>query len=377
MVYTRMSELLAIEDEWRALVISQPATSYFVSPDWVLSWWETQGDHVHVEAGIWRDDAGRLEAVVPLGRYPHRVHPLAPVTAPTWTNLGSGVGAADHCGWAVRATRARDVREWIATKQATGSMLLDSLDPETGAAFVPAGAYPVASSACPRLMIPASPAEIGGSSKFRKQLRAYGRKIERLGITFRWVPPTEMTADLLDTVLDLHEKRRAAAGWASMFTSERAGMHRRLIERATTGGGPATILAERDGQAVAALYGFRWREAFAYYQTGWEADLAATNLATVLVAEAIRLAGADGASVFDFLRGAESYKYRFGAHDRIDQTWLLPVGMGGRLLRAKYRWKGRQAAAAQSVAASAAMSSGKQRQAPVRSLGAELALCGW
>ncbi len=348
-----MSELLTIEDEWRALVVSQPATSYFVSPDWVLSWWETQGSGTHVEAGLWRDEAGRLEAVVPLARSPHRVHPLAPLTVPTWTNLGSGIGAADHCGWAVRPARVAGVRDWIATKQATGSMLLDGLDPETGAAFVPAGAYPVASSACPRLTIPASPEEIGGSAKFRKQLRAYGRKIERLGITFRWVPPGEMTAEVLDTVLELHEKRRAAAGWTSMFTSERAGLHRRLIARSTAAGGPATVLAERDGHAVAALYGFRWREVFAYYQTGWEADLAATNLATVLVAEAIRLAGADGATVFDFLRGAESYKYRFGANDRIDRTWLLPVGIGGRLLRAKYRWKQRQASGARTLAPAA------------------------
>lgn len=373
MVCTHLHQLVAIEAEWRALAVSQPATSYFVSPAWVLSWWQTQGDDVQVEAGIWRDDAGRLEAVVPLARHSHRLHPSAPMTVPTWTNLGSGIGAADHCGWAARAARTADVRDWIAAKQATGSMVLEGLDPETGAPFVPDGGYPVASSACPRLAIPASPDEIGGSAKFRKQLRAYGRKIERLGITFRWISPTEMTTDILGTVLDLHEKRTAAAGWASMFTRERAPLHRALIERATAAGGPATILAERDGQAVAALYGFRWREVFAYYQTGWEADLAGANLATVLVAQAIRLAHVDGATVFDFLRGAETYKYRFGAHDRVDETWLLPVGMGGRLLRAKYRWKQRQAAASESTTAAAVATVNDE---PARR-GRELPRCAW
>jgi CelD/BcsL family acetyltransferase involved in cellulose biosynthesis len=347
-------ELAAIEAEWRAFVVSQPATSYFVSPDWVLSWWATEGANVQVEAGVWRDEAGRLEAVVPLARHSHRLHPLAPVTVPTWTNLGSGVGAADHCGWAVRAARAADVRAWIAAKQSTGSMLLSSLDGDAGRAFVPEGAMSVTSSACPRVAIAPSPKEIGGSAKFRKQLRAYGRKIERLGTTFRWVPPAEMTAGILDTVLDLHEKRRAAAGWTSMVTAERAPLHQKLIERSTAAGGPAAILAERDGRPVAALYGFRWREVFAYFETGWEADLAGANLATVLVAQAIRLGGADGAQVFDFLRGAKTYKYRFGAHDRVDETWLLPAEVSGRLLRAKYRWKQRQAANAQSIAAAAA-----------------------
>jgi CelD/BcsL family acetyltransferase involved in cellulose biosynthesis len=348
-----LPELTAIEAEWRALAISQPATSYFVSPDWVLSWWETEGGGVHAEAGVWRDDHGRIQAVVPLAKCPHRLHPSAPLTVPTWTNLGSGIGAADHCGWAVRASRAEDVRAWLAGKLTSGSMILDSLDPETGAALVPDGAHAIASSACPRVAIPADPAAIGGSAKFRKQLRAYRRKIEQLGVTFRWIAPAEMTTDMLDTVLDLHEKRRAAAGWTSMFTRDRAALHRRLIERSTASDGPAAVLAERDGQPVAVLYGFRWREVFAYYQTGWEADLAAANLATVLVAEAIRLAGMDGAAVFDFLRGAETYKYRFGAHDRVDKTWLLPVGVGGRLLRAKYRWKQRQAAPRPASAAAA------------------------
>jgi CelD/BcsL family acetyltransferase involved in cellulose biosynthesis len=362
-VCTSVSELTAIEAEWRALAISQPSASYFVSPDWVLSWWETEGDGAHVEAGVWRDDAGRLEAVVPLARYPHRLHPVAPLTVPTWTNLGSGVGAADHCGWAVRASRAEDVRAWLAGKLASGSMILDSLDPEAGAALVPAGAQAIASSACPRVAIPAAEAEIGGSAKFRKQLRAYRRKIERLGVTFRWIGPAEMTADVVDTVLDLHETRRAAAGWASMFNPDRAALHRRLIERSTASGGPAAVLAERDGQPVAVLYGFRWRDVFAYYQTGWVADLAAANLATVLVAEAIRLAGADGATMFDFLRGAEAYKYRFGAHDRVDQTWLVPVGVRGRLLRAKYRWKQRHAAPQPVAAAAAAVAMTRARVA--------------
>ena len=101
------------------------------------------------------------------------------------------------------------------------------------------------------------------------------------------------------------------------------------------------VLAERDGQPVGVLYGFRWRDVFAYYQTGWEPEWAAANLGTVLVSEAIRLAGQAGARVFDFLRGAESYKYRFGAVDRIDETWLVPRGAHGRLLGLQYRVKDR------------------------------------
>jgi CelD/BcsL family acetyltransferase involved in cellulose biosynthesis len=57
----------------------------------------------------------------------------------------------------------------------------------------------------------------------------------------------------------------------------------------------------------------------------------------MLSSEAIRFAGLNGARCFDFLRGNEPYKYRFGAVDRIDETWLLPRGLGGWILGRKHQ----------------------------------------
>ena len=71
-----------------------------------------------------------------------------------------------------------------------------------------------------------------------------------------------------------------------------------LVEQVNWGGAPNSalrwVLAERDGRAVGALYGFWWREVFAYYQMGWEPELADTHLGIMLVSEAIRLAGLAG-----------------------------------------------------------------------------------
>ena len=248
-------------------------------------------------------------------------------------NLGSGVGAADHCGWAVRPERYGEVRSWVAAAARRTSLLLSNLDPETGlGSFRRARSWWAPSTArgstSPRTRIrSAAPA----SSE--KQLRQYARKVERLGITFRWIGPEEMTPALLDVVFDLHARRQAAAGWTSMFDRSKAGLHERLVSRGGPSHGPAMVLAERD-ELVAVLYGFRWADVFAYYQTGWLPELAEANLATVLVAQTMQLAQADGATVFDFLRGAETYKYRFGATDRVDETWLVPAGLGGLALRA-------------------------------------------
>jgi CelD/BcsL family acetyltransferase involved in cellulose biosynthesis len=93
---------------------------------------------------------------------------------------------------------------------------------------------------------------------------------------------------------------------------------------------------------VGVLYGFRWQETFAYYQTGWDRDLARLGLGTALVAAAMRHARDDGCRTFDFLRGSEPYKYRFGAADRVDQTWLHAGGAAGRLLRMKHAVRARR-----------------------------------
>ncbi len=130
------------------------------------------------------------------------------------------------------------------------------------------------------------------------------------------------------------------AGRRSSFDLSKRPLHTALVERGARGRGPVALVAERGGTPAAMLYGFRWRDTFAYYQSGWEPELARLSIGTVLVAQAIGFAAADGARVFDFLRGAESYKYRFGALDRYDETWLLPHGAGGALLALRHRVHG-------------------------------------
>jgi CelD/BcsL family acetyltransferase involved in cellulose biosynthesis len=338
-VLTGPEELRTLAPAWRDLALATDDASYFASPDWVLSWWETAGRGLDGRVAVWWDGGHGLTAVLPLGWGGHRLHPRLPLAVRCLTNLGGGPGSADHCGFAVATRATEEVRDWLDQMSQRRTLLLHDLDPSPAGRLVPRHARAVARSACPRITIPDDPARIGGSTKFRKQLRAYARRLDAAGVTFRWVPPGQVDLEMLDTLFGLHTQRSDVAGRTSAFGLRR-GLHDRLVARARDGYGPAAVVAECDGAAVGMLYGFRWRDDFAYFQSGWRPDMAGLNLGSVLVAEAIRLAGDDGARVFDFLRGPEPYKYRFGAHDRVDLTYLIPRRVPGLLLRLKYAVRG-------------------------------------
>lgn len=332
-------ELEKLAPTWRELAASGGA-SYFATPDWVLSWWEALGTAAPGRATVlvWRGPDGEPDAIVPLLNTRQPLHPRLPSGARCLTVLGSGAAAADHCGFAVAPRRADDVRAWFEAAGRRHTLWLPNLDTETGAAYVPPGARLVERTACPTM--PADPERIG-SARFRKDLRHYGRRLAAEGVRFRFVAPGELDGQLFDALLALHARRQEAIGRATTFTEDRKAFHLALMSRSAPGRGPCATVAEGPDGPVGVLYGFLWGDTFSYYQTGWDMSYARLSLGTVLVAETVGFVRDAGATVFDFLRGAEEYKYRFGAVDRHDTTWLAGSGLGRVLLQGRVSAKSR------------------------------------
>jgi len=279
-----------------------------------------------------------MEAIIGLALSRERLHPGAPLGVRTWTNLGSGAGSADHHGWLAESARESAVWSWLESKRRDRSILLRSLSPHLQGAAPPDASW-VESSRCPRLGIGAGSVQ-GGSADFRKRIRYYQRRLEGAGVSFRWLPPGEMSAGEIDLLYRLHAGRHSLKEERSSFRAEQRDLHRHLARRGSVRwGGPAAVIASRDGEAIGMLYGFLTPSTFAYYQSGWLPEWADRNLGTVMTAQAMEFATLAGARVFDFLRGPEPYKYRFGAADVVDRTLMLPAGLPGRLLALKYRLK--------------------------------------
>ena len=78
----------------------------------------------------------------------------------------------------------------------------------------------------------------------------------------------------------------------------------------------ATRLA---GHIAAVFYGFAFGDAVYYYLGGYDPALEKLSIGTLIVAHAVDEAVRDGTATFDFLRGAEEYKYAWGAKDRMNR----------------------------------------------------------
>jgi CelD/BcsL family acetyltransferase involved in cellulose biosynthesis len=324
---------LTFERDWLELAERHGDSSYFQTPDWVLSWWDTVAARPRTRVAAWRNASGELDALIALSRGRERLNRRLPLAVPVYSNSGSGAGDADHCAWLMAPERRGDVAAWLSDAIGGSALLVRSAASDWPAESLPAGARALVATACPRVPLPLGAATGQPSKDFVSQLRRFARRLERKGVQFEWVGPPGVDEPTLHALFELHAQGRHGGS----FGEDTLAFHRQLAQRAEPGRGPAAVVARRGEQVVGVLYGFWWRDTFAAYQQGWDRAFARDALGNLLVLHALEFATDHGARTFDFLRGREPYKYRFGARDESDLTWLVPRGPAGVLLRATPR----------------------------------------
>ena len=79
-----------------------------------------------------------------------------------------------------------------------------------------------------------------------------------------------------------------------------------------------------NGVRIAAIYGFVHHRRAYYYISGFDPLYAQFSPGSLIIAYAMEQAVKGKIQEFDFLRGAEPYKYRWGAVDRRNYRILMP-----------------------------------------------------
>jgi CelD/BcsL family acetyltransferase involved in cellulose biosynthesis len=318
---------------WDALVEADPAASVFHSPRFLLVWAQHMGQRSRPRLRYLYDD-GALVAVVPEVR---EVEGSA--TGPREiVSFAGGHGVTDYLGpvSAPGIERAAVVDAWLArlAEEADWDDVVAEGLPEDagwhtliadGAIAAGWGVHDLeVEDVCPRIDLTggwdAYLARLPG--KERHELRRKARKLAREGgeVTVHHVAASELD-DALALFIELHRAAEGPKG--RFFRDERAQAFFAALMRELGDDELRVHRLDAAGVPVAMAVSFVHAGEWGLYNSAFDQERRALAPGMVLVAELIRSAAEEGCDVFDLLRGAEGYKYRFGAIDR--PVWRLVI----------------------------------------------------
>lgn len=298
------AELEALRREWEALWRADPRATAFQSPQWLLPWWRHIGRGELCTLAV-RDDDGTLTGLAPLYVYRDaagRRH-LFPIGMATTDYLEplAHPGCEDEVAAAVLA-RLEDLEwdhlEWPQLRR--DCALLAQADAQPG--------EPNPVLALPATSIPKSTLA---------NLRTCRNRAARVGALTYELARAQQIPEFLDALARLHGQRWATRGLSGVLADDAVRAAHAEAAPLLHAAGVLRLHGLRlDGELIAVLYALQHGRRCCYYIAGFDPRHAFFSPGSLLLAHAIEQASAEGATAFDFLRGAEAYKYRWGAVDQ-------------------------------------------------------------
>ena len=150
--------------------------------------------------------------------------------------------------------------------------------------------------------------------KSRHEIRRKARRLEREAGAYSVRVSDRSTLDGdLETFYEMH---RSSTGPKGRFMHEDiAVLFTRIAREFDDAGWLRLTWLEHEGAPLAGMFSFAAKNVWSVYNSAYDHTRGELAPGMVLMAETIRLATEEGCGVFDMLRGAEPYKYRFGAVD--------------------------------------------------------------
>lgn len=357
---TNAEQLCELEPEWNQLLQSASSNTVFLTWEWIATWWRVYGKSATLNVLVARD-GGALVGIAPLKRITVR---LFGQEFDRIEFIGSGSDVTpEYLDVIVRrgyeAVVATAFAETLAAEPRPHVLDLRPLRPDSVAVtqlenrLTNGGrSRRVPDAVCPVLDLPESTEVFlkGRSRNYKKKIGEYQRRCRReLAATVRMSASHEDVRRDMDTLAMLHRKRWGTKT-RSFVSDEYLQFHQDLAKQALDRGWIRLFSLESRSRTVAMLYCFAYEGHYYYYQGGWDPDFVRNRVGLVLMHQAIQQAIADGACVFDFLRGEESYKERWAnrrlTNFRYTRWSSRRVRMADSVLHLKNAWMRQQQAAA-------------------------------
>jgi glycosyltransferase involved in cell wall biosynthesis/CelD/BcsL family acetyltransferase involved in cellulose biosynthesis len=317
-----LAELEAIEDEWIALWHRAHDASMFQRPEWLLAW--CRAFRPGALRSIALRSGGRLIGLAPL-------HVRVQGEERVLALLGAGVSDypdvlldPEHADAALGA-----LSRWIAQDAAFDGCDFECLRESSALLRL---APPRRLHDCVERAETAPVLELGPSPEawrarlpraLRTNLQRGWNRARRLGIERDCGAPDPL--EYLAALVQLHGACWRARGSQGVLHDPAVqAFHREVAMTFARRDLLAFRGLRRDGRLVAVVYGFRDRACERLYLSGSDPELVRASVGTLAVQHAIECAAVRGAREVDFMRGAEAYKYVWGARDRplYRRSWL-------------------------------------------------------
>lgn len=301
-------ELDALLPEWNELFREAAHATPFQSPAWLRPWWDAfrNGDLTAIAVR----DGGKLVGFAPLYIMGRTVR-FAGVSLSDYSDILAAPGWEQVVADAVVEQLSAIESEWDWCD-------FDELGEDSPLllARIPAryGVTVTESSICPQISLaeyelPAKQRRNVSNSRHRLERAFPGACFERIG---------RDGCDLfIRSLIELHGARWAERSEPGLLADDPVvRFHRSAIPQIEEQG-LARLFALRAGDRIlSALYCLADARALYYYMIGFDPSLERMGPGTLLIDHAIGEAKREQLSTLDFLRGAEAYKYTWGAINR-------------------------------------------------------------
>jgi CelD/BcsL family acetyltransferase involved in cellulose biosynthesis len=301
--------------EWRALWERTPQAGPFQHPDWLLPWWRHMGGGELFVTAIY--ECGELAAVAPF--YLYRDEETGD---PQLTLLGNGI--TDSCDILVDQSRVdvlRNLKEhlWLSAAKGVWNRY-DCRDIPGHSSLIPIMQSLFGAAAAedePRVVVPLEKWKINENdalpAKIRADLRRRHKRAAEIGEIRLELAEGERVSEAMETLFALHARRWAIRGQQGVLRQANVeDFHREIAERFRQRGWLRLYLLYIADRVGAVNYGFSVKGCTYSYIGGFAPEFASLGLGRIIMHQIIHEAVAEGATKFDFLRGQEDYKLRWG-----------------------------------------------------------------
>ncbi len=307
--------------EWSELLADSPCNCFFLSWEWLYTWWLHLAGNRTLHIIVVRRD-NTLIAIAPLALCPPRLERLMPFQVLEF--LGSGSVGSDYLSFIVRQGHEEEAQQAIAENLDQSNHMLELTRVEQHSLAMQSmtthmqrldwRSSRVAITFCPYVRLDGHSWESYLLNLDHSHQKYLARKLRKLhkefSVEFRAVDNDAERQFALDLLIRLHLAYWTERGGSTAFHSEELiDFHRSMSRISMERGWLRLYLLVLDGEPVAATYLFKYNNIFYYYQIGYNTDYARYSVGMITLALAIKSAIAEGASEFDLLHDDVAYKY--------------------------------------------------------------------